>query len=106
VPVLVALILFVVRRRRTHEDPIEDPEYVPLLDGRPRPLTGPAAAEPAPVARLEFTETPEAPPRQPELDPLQVDLEHHRRDLESFARRDPRRTAELLRALLYDGQDA
>jgi flagellar M-ring protein FliF len=108
-PLLIALILVVVRaRRRSRDDQEEILEYVPLLDGRPRSLTGPAIApaEAEPVARLEFTEPPEAPQSEPELEPLQADLERHRRDLGAFARRDPQRTAELLRALLYDGQEA
>jgi flagellar M-ring protein FliF len=108
VPALVALILYVVRRRRAREEPpVEDPDYVPLLDGHPRPLTAGAAPRPDPAPVTELFIDPPVPEPVPELElePALVTLERRRGELDALARQDPRRTADLLRGLL-ERQDA
>ncbi len=66
--------------------------------------------EPTPVTPLEFTEpAPEPEPAAElglELEPAQATLERRRAELDALTRQDPRRTAELLRALIDDRQDA
>ncbi|WP_417564409.1 flagellar basal-body MS-ring/collar protein FliF [Microbacterium sp.] len=113
-PLLVALIVFVVKRarRRTRE---EEPVFVPLLDGKPRSLTGSATpptvelAPTMPVVALEITDDPpEADDGDLELElvPADVRLRRRRAELDALTRSDPRRTADLLRTLMDDRVDA
>ncbi|WP_313355778.1 flagellar basal-body MS-ring/collar protein FliF [Microbacterium sp.] len=109
-PLLAVVVFLIVRSRRKAREPdefdamfgerapsvaayagatpIESPLTVPL------PLTAP---DPAPLpatevlAELEF-----------EAEPAQVSLERRRGEIETLSRRDPERTAELLRTLLSD----
>ena len=68
--------------------PIEQPLTVPL------PLTTP---EPAALPPTEIL-----PELEIETEPAQVSLERRRGEIEALSRRDPQRTAELLRTLLSD----
>ncbi|MFC7788672.1 flagellar basal-body MS-ring/collar protein FliF [Microbacterium sp. MAHUQ-60] len=103
-PVLAVIVFLIVRMRRRKEEPDE----FDLMFGQrapsvaayagalpleqqptvPMPLT---TAEPAPVTELEIEE-----------EPAQVSLERRRSEIEAISRRDPQRTAELLRTLLSD----
>lgn len=64
----------------------------------------------APTLPIEHTPAASLPPAEPEpeLDPApgQATLDRRRAELGEFARRDPARTAELLRRLIRDKQDA
>ena len=116
VPLLIALIVFVVRARRRSRDDDVDPSYVPLLEGKPRSLLAPtdsglaARPESAPVTELLVEDPPATPEADAdlelELEPAQVRLERRRNELDALTRQDPRRTAELLRGLLEQRQDA
>ena len=109
-PVLIALIVYVVRARRRARDE-DDGEYLPLLDGKPRSLlASPDAAfvatrEVEPTATLVMDDPLPVPEPEPELEPAQVTLERRRNDLDALAQQDPQHTAELLRGLL-ERQDA
>jgi flagellar M-ring protein FliF len=108
VPLLAAVIVFAVRtRRRGAAEPDPAPleltaETLLLTQPEPEPL--PAAPAPTPLdaaatQRLELDS-------EPEPEPDQIVLERQRAELESIARRDPQKTAEVLRALMADRVDA
>ncbi|QAY60076.1 flagellar M-ring protein FliF [Microbacterium protaetiae] len=118
-PLLIALVVFVVRaRRRSRDDEFGDPTYVPLLEGKPRSLLAPTdaglavRAQPDPVAALLIDDPVPEPGPEPdddlerELEPAQMRLERRRHEIDALARQDPHRTADLLRDLLEERQDA
>lgn len=110
VPLVAGVIVFLVRMRRRDRDEVDgDEDYVPLLESGPRPLLGttaPPRLDPAPVAKLFIDEPAPEPEPEQELEPAQVSLERRRSDLDALARQDPRRTADLLRGLIEQRQDA
>ncbi|BDZ39186.1 hypothetical protein GCM10025863_18000 [Microbacterium suwonense] len=104
VPVLIIVITLILRRRRRNREPDEydlmfgerAPSVAAYAGGLPLeqqptvpvPLSAP---DPEPVAELEL-----------DAEPAQISLERRRSEIEGLSRRDPQRTAELLRALLSD----
>lgn len=109
VPLLAAVIVFAVRTRRRGE---REPESAPLelsaetlllTPTEPEPL--PAAPAPAPLQATAPTVALDIDP-DPEPEPDQLALERQRAELESIARRDPQKTAEVLRSLMADRVDA
>ncbi|MBO3664605.1 flagellar basal-body MS-ring/collar protein FliF [Microbacterium stercoris] len=103
-PLIIGAVLLGVRRRRAAADPMPAPLELTaetmLLDAlADDPITlqpSAPAIEPLPTARLELD--PDDEPEEPE----QVSLERQRHDLEALARRDPQKTAEVLRTLMLD----
>ncbi len=105
---IAAVIAFViVTRRRTATASATEPAPVPLhideaatmlLDEAPAP----AQLDAAPTVALSLTD----PEPDPEPEPAQATLDRRRAELGEFARRDPARTAELLRSLMRERQDA
>jgi flagellar M-ring protein FliF len=103
-PVLAVVIFLIIRLRRRRNEPDEFDQMfgkraasvaayagaLPLEQQPtvPMPISAP---DPAPVAELEI-----------EAEPAQVSLERRRNEIEAISRRDPQRTAELLRTLLSD----
>lgn len=108
VPLLAAVIVFAVRTRRrgaAERDPAPlelTAETLLLTQPEPEPL--PAAPTPTPLDAAA-TQRLELDP-EPEPEPDQIVLERQRAELESIARRDPQKTAEVLRALMADRVDA
>jgi len=104
VPLLVALIVAVVRRRRRDAAGEAPPalemsaETLLLTPQEPEALPVPAP----PTVPLQALE----PEPEPDPEPEQISLERHRSELEALARRDPQKTAEVLRSLMADRQDA
>lgn len=112
---LVVLILatgtgIVVRRRRSAAAAaVLTPLALPA-DGAGGLDSFGALVNGAPTAVLEQMPTiplslPELEP-EPDPEPAQVTLDRRRAELGEFARRDPARTADLLRSLLREEQDA
>lgn len=108
VPLLAAVIVSIVRTRRRSEDPQPAPleltaETLLLTPPDPEPLPAapatPSIDAAAPTVALELDPDPEP-------EPDQIVLERQRAELESIARRDPQRTAEVLRSLMADRVDA
>ncbi|WP_309069409.1 flagellar basal-body MS-ring/collar protein FliF [Microbacterium sp.] len=107
VPLLAAVIIFAVRSRRRRETEVAPPleltaETLLLTPQQPEPL-------PAPPIPTPIDATPTVPLEvdpDPEPEPDQLVLERQRAELESLARRDPQKTAEVLRSLMADRVDA
>ncbi|MDT0156372.1 flagellar basal-body MS-ring/collar protein FliF [Microbacterium sp. ARD32] len=104
-PVLAVIIFLIVRMRRRKQEPDEFDlmfgERAPSvaayagalpLEQQPTVPMPISAPDPSPVMELEI---------EPE-EPAQVSLERRRSEIEAISRRDPQRTAELLRTLLSD----
>ncbi|WP_203135616.1 flagellar basal-body MS-ring/collar protein FliF [Microbacterium sp. JZ31] len=106
VPLLAAVIIFTVRSRRRRENevaPLElTAETLLLTPQPPEPL--PAAPAPTPIDSTPTVPLEVEP--DPEPEPDQLVLERQRAELESLARRDPQKTAEVLRSLMADRVDA
>lgn len=110
VPLTAAVVILALRsRRRTAAmtpAPLElSAETLLLTQPEPEPLTAtpaPARIESAPTAP---TATLELDP-EPDPEPDQLVLERQRAELDSLARRDPQKTAEVLRSLMADTVDA
>ncbi|MEL5990599.1 flagellar basal-body MS-ring/collar protein FliF [Microbacterium phosphatis] len=107
-PLLIAAVILGIRtRRRSSSDPLPAPLELTsetlLLDAlAAEPL--PAAAAPA-IESLPTEVLAIDPDDEPD-EPDQVSLERQRVELESLARRDPQKTAEVLRTLMMDRVDA
>ncbi|WP_426184683.1 flagellar basal-body MS-ring/collar protein FliF [Microbacterium sp. TWP3-1-2b2] len=108
-PFLALVIALIMRARRRRSAAAE---FDQLFGDRPPALstfsaTAPTALLESPTVPLSITE-PEPQPSPGELEiepePAQVSLEHRRAELDALTRRDPKRTAELLRTLIDDRQ--
>ena len=108
-PLLIAAVVVGIRtRRRGSADPMPAPLeltaetlLLDALDAGPLPAAPAAPAiENLPTATLELD--PDDEPDEPE----QISLERQRMELEALARRDPQKTAEVLRTLMMDRVDA
>jgi flagellar M-ring protein FliF len=109
VPLIAAVVVFAIRSRR--RTPVAEPapfeltaETLLLSQPDPEPVAAapvPTPIESAPTARLQLDPDPE-----PEDEPDQLVLERQRTELEALARRDPQKTAEVLRTLIADTVDA
>ncbi len=109
-PLLAVVIFLIVRARRKAREPDEfdamfgerAPSVAAYAGAAPleSPLTVPlplTAPDPAPLPATEVL-----PELEIEAEPAQVSLERRRGEIETLSRRDPERTAELLRTLLSD----
>lgn len=103
-PLLAIVIFLIVRRRRRRNEPDE----YDLMFGERAPsvaeYAGGLPLEPATVP-MQITAPDPVPAVQEleiETEPAQISLERHRSEIEALSRRDPQRTAELLRTLLSD----
>lgn len=104
----IAGIVIVRRRRAAAEDesvltltPVDEPldRFDALTRGLATPLLDEAPTVPLPAVALD-------PEPEPDPEPVQVALDRRRAEIGDFARRDPARTADLLRRLVRDSPDA
>jgi len=107
-PLLIAAVILGIRtRRRSSSDPLPAPLELTsetlLLDAL---AAEPLSAAAAPAIESLPTEVLAIDPDDEPDEPDQVSLERQRVELESLARRDPQKTAEVLRTLMMDRVDA
>ncbi|SIT83256.1 flagellar basal-body MS-ring/collar protein FliF [Microbacterium sp. RU33B] len=110
--VLVAAVIsgISVSRRRARTAELEGGKVASLLIDEPTDSFA-ALLHTTPTAQLEARTAGLAtallePEPEPDPEPVQISLDRRRAELGEFARRDPARTAELLRSLMGDRQDA
>jgi flagellar M-ring protein FliF len=103
-PLLLLVIFLIVRRRRRKSEPDE----FDLMFGERAPsvaeYAGGLPLEAATVP-MQITAPEPVPPLEEleiETEPAQVSLERRRSEIEALSRRDPQRTAELLRSMMSD----
>ncbi|WP_282847283.1 flagellar basal-body MS-ring/collar protein FliF [Microbacterium oxydans] len=108
IPLLAGLAALIMRARRRRG---ADTEFEELFGARPPALSAldagaTAAIDQAPTTPLAFLETTPDPEPEPDPEPAQVSLERRRAEIDSLTRQDPKRTADLLRTLIDDRQQA
>lgn len=104
IPLIAAITALIIRSRRKAAG-VE--EFDQLFGDRPAELAAlsadaPTAVLETPTTPLAFLEpVPDLDP-DPEPEPAQISLERRRAEIDALTRRDPQRTAELLRTLIDD----
>lgn len=111
-PLLAIVIFFIVRSRRKAREPDEfdlmfgerAPSVAAYAGALPleQPATAPMTLAPAPEPPADTATADTVVELEIETEPAQISLQRRRAEVEALSRRDPQRTAELLRTLLTD----